>query len=210
MKSRSVSTWLGRVLKSTTLASIHKTARRRVGGHSAHCGRKSHSLGIYVGIVLGMRAGFCVVRCQFSGPSPHSMRQCCIVSCMPQLLHLSVGDILILWRRTFVGRMLCITLYHTAFVPPGKGVEWIFYHTVYQSVFGHSLVMRISCIPVSPLLIWYKVLYALLLWAHLDSIGPSSTYAESIAKRRRYSKFSGMTSRNGGLAPFTFRPHVRI
>ena len=36
-----------------------------------------------------------------------------------QLLYLSVGDIRILWRRTFVGRMSC----HTAFVPPGTGVQ---------------------------------------------------------------------------------------
>jgi len=123
MKSRSVSSWLGRVLKSITLASNHMTARRRVGGHSAHCGRKSHSLGICGGIVLRMRASFCVVHCQIYGPSPHSMRRCCIVSCMPQLLHLSVGDNRILWRRTFVGRMPCITLYHTAFVPPGTEVQ---------------------------------------------------------------------------------------
>ena len=58
MKSRSVSPWLGLVLKSITFASIHITARRRVGGHSAHCGRKSHSLGICVGIVLRMSASF--------------------------------------------------------------------------------------------------------------------------------------------------------
>jgi len=96
MKSRSVSSWLGRVLKSTTLASIHMTARRRVGGHSAHCGRKRHSLGIRAGIVLRMRASFCVVHCQICGPSPHSMRRCCSVSYMPQLLHLPVGDIRIL------------------------------------------------------------------------------------------------------------------
>jgi len=163
MKSRSVSSWMGRVLKSTTLASIHITARRRVGGHSAHCGRKSHSLGICIGIVLRMSASFCVVHCQISGPSPHSMRRCCIVSCMPQLLHLSVGDIRILWRWTFVCRMSCITLYRTAFVPPDKGVQWIFFHTVFQSVVVHILVMRISCIPVSPLFKWYKVLYTLLL-----------------------------------------------
>jgi len=78
MKSPSVSSWLGRVLKSTTLASIHVTARCRVGGHSAHCGRKSHSLGIRVGIALRMRASFCVVHCQNCGPS-HSMRRCCFV-----------------------------------------------------------------------------------------------------------------------------------
>jgi len=92
MKSRSVSSWLGRVLKRTTLASIRMTARRRVGGHSAHCGRKSQSLGIRVEIVLRMRASFCCVHCQICGPSPHSMRRCCCVSCMPKLLHLSVGD----------------------------------------------------------------------------------------------------------------------
>jgi hypothetical protein len=130
MKSRSVSSWLGCVLKSTTLASIHKTARRRVGGHSAHCGRKSHSLRICVGIVLRMRASFCVVHWQLCGSSPHSMRRCCIVSCVPQLLHLSVGDILILWRRTFVGRMLCITLYHAAFVLPRTGVVDVLPHSV--------------------------------------------------------------------------------
>jgi hypothetical protein len=123
MKSRSVSSWLGRVLKSTTLASIHMTVRRRIGGHSAHCGRKSHSLGICVGIVLRMSASFCVVQCHICSPSPHSMRRCCIVSCMPQLLHLSVSDIRMLWRRTFVGRMSYITLYHTAFFPPGTGVQ---------------------------------------------------------------------------------------
>jgi len=92
MKSRSVISWLGRVLKRTTLASIYMKARRRVGGHSAHCGRKSQSLGIRVGIVLRMRASFCVVHCQICGPSPHSTRRCCSVSCMPKLLHLSVGD----------------------------------------------------------------------------------------------------------------------
>ena len=86
MKSRSVSSLMGRVLKSTALPSIHKTARR-VGGHSAHCGRNCHSLGICVGIVLRMRASFCVVNCQIWGPSSHSKRRCCIVSCMPQLLH---------------------------------------------------------------------------------------------------------------------------
>jgi len=123
MKSRSVGSWLGRVLKRTTLASIHMMARRRVGGHSAQCGRKSHSLGILVGIVLRMRASFCVVHCQICGPSPHLMRQCCSVSCMPQLLHLSVGDIHILWRWTFVGRMSCVTLYQAAFVPPGTGMQ---------------------------------------------------------------------------------------
>ena len=64
VKSRSVSSWLGRVLKSTTSASNHITARRRVGGHSARCGRASHSLGICVGIVLRMSAIFCVVHCQ--------------------------------------------------------------------------------------------------------------------------------------------------
>ena len=96
MKSRSVSSWLSRVLRGTTLASIHITARRRVGGHSARFGRKCHSLGICVGIVLRMSASFCVVHCQICGPSPHSMRRCCIVSCMPPLLHLSVGDIRIL------------------------------------------------------------------------------------------------------------------
>jgi len=86
----------------------------------------------------------------------------------------------------------------------------MFFHTVFQSVVGHILLMRISCIPVLPLLMWYKVLYNLL-YARLVSISPcSSTYAESIAKRRRYYIFSGRTFRNGALAPFTFRPHVRI
>ena len=148
MKSRNLSSCLGRVLKSTTLAGIHMTARRRVGGHSAHCGRQSHSLGICVGIVLRMRATFCVVHCQICGPSPHSTRRCCIVSCMPQVLHLSVGDIRILWRRTFVGRISCITLFQTPFVLPGTGVKCMFFHTVFQSAVDHILLMPISCIHV--------------------------------------------------------------
>jgi len=84
IKSRSVSSWLGRVLKCTTLASIHITVRRRVGCHSAHCGCKSHSLGICARIVLRMSASFCVVHCHICGPSSHSLRRCFIVSCMPQ------------------------------------------------------------------------------------------------------------------------------
>ena len=144
MKSRSVSSWLGRVLKSTTFAGIHMTARRRVGSHSAHCGRKSHSLGICAGIVLRMRASFCIVHCQICGPSPHSMRRCCIVSCMPQLLHLSVGDIRILWRRTFVGRMSSINLYHTAF---GNRTNAVCFRRVLTSrvnAFGYLWVRQIT------------------------------------------------------------------
>ena len=154
MKPRSASSWLGRVLKSTTLASIHMTARRRVGAHSAHCARKNHSLGIRVRIVLRMRASFCFVHYQICGPSPHLMRRCCSGLCM---LHLSVGDIRIMLRRILVGMISCITLYHAAVIPPGTGVQWMFFHTVIQSVVGHVLVMRISCIPLSPLLAWYKV-----------------------------------------------------
>jgi len=33
-----------------------------------------------------------------------------------------------------------------------------------------------SCIPVSHLLMWYKVLYILLLYARLDSISPCSSH----------------------------------
>ena len=163
MKSRSMNSLLVRVLKTTTLPSIHLTARRRVGVQSVHFVRKSHSIGIYVRIVLRISASFCIVHCHICSPSPHSMRRCWIVSCMPQLLRLLVGDIRILWRRTFVSRTSCITFYHTAFVPPGTAMQWMFFHTVFRSVVVHILVMRISCIIFSPLLMWYKVLYTFLL-----------------------------------------------
>ena len=110
--------------------------------------------------------------------------------------------------------MSCITLYNSAFVPPGTGVQWMFFHTVFQSAVGHIWWFTYSVYLFQRYLCGTKyctILYNLLLCALLDSISPcSSTYADSIAKRRRYSKSSGMASRNGGLAPFTFRSHVRI
>ena len=97
------------------------------------------------------------------------MRRCATVSTVAQFPRLSVGTILILWSLTFVGRMSCIILYHSALFVPDTGASPTFLHTVDQSVCGQSLVMRISWVPDSALSIVCNVSYIRLLYVCNDS-----------------------------------------
>ena len=63
---------------------------------------------------------------------------------LSRCLHRSVRAKRILCSRTLVGIMACINLYHIELVPSDTGVVWTFIRTVFQSVFGHSRVNRIS------------------------------------------------------------------
>ena len=84
-------------------------------GDILNWGRGSQSTGIRSGSVPSIRANLSLVQFQVRFPSPHSMRWCSTISTVAQFPHLSVGIILIIWSLTFVGRMLCIILYHQFF-----------------------------------------------------------------------------------------------
>jgi hypothetical protein len=84
-------------------------------------------------------------------PSPHTNRQCRSVSVSPHKRHLSSGAIRILCRRSFVGKMSCIILYHIARLSPVIGSNHKFLHTLSQSVLDHIVSIRILVGVVSPL-----------------------------------------------------------
>ena len=121
---------------------------------------------------------------------------------MPQLLHLSVGDIRILGRRTFVCRMSCITFRPSRY----RSAVNVLLHSVPICIwpyFGDARILY-TC---------FNSTYVICS-SFLSTFGfhkPLIVHIRRIHRKRlRYSKFSGMISRNRGLAPFTFRPHVRI
>jgi len=107
--------------------------------------------------------------------------------------------------------MSCIILYHLALFVPGTGASPTFFHTVDQSVCGHSLVMRISRVPDSALSIVCNVAYIRLLYVCNDSELPcNGTYAASIAYRLRYSSAGDILFLKGGLLLCVSRSQVPI
>jgi hypothetical protein len=85
-----------------------------------------------------------------------------------------------------------------------------FFHTVCQSVFCHVVVILISRGSTSILPMWRSMSYTRRLYTFMDSVGSlSATYAESTAKRRRYSIVAGIRFRNGGFWFSPVSPHCR-
>jgi hypothetical protein len=153
------------------MCQYHITVLRLVCGHSAHCGLRSQLVRIWSGVVHSMVAIFLAVHSHICFPSPHSVSRCCSLSFLPHLLHVSVGDIFIFCRRTFVWRMSWITLYYMAFILSGTGTSCTFAQTVLHSIPGHILVIRSSFTSVSLLIIRCSVQYVLLLYVLFDSVG---------------------------------------
>jgi len=81
-------------------------------GHSLKQGRRNHSVVTLLGSVLCIHAIRVRVHSQVSRPTPHSVRWCSVVSCLPHSVRLSVSTNRILCSLVFVGSKSWITVYH--------------------------------------------------------------------------------------------------
>ena len=75
--------------KKTIFAKIQITVWCLFLGHIWNEGRRSHSVDTPLGSVLRIRAILVPVHSQISCPTPHTVRRCSMVSCLPNLVQLS-------------------------------------------------------------------------------------------------------------------------
>jgi len=199
-KSWSVKSLWRWVRNVVMFASSHKTARFHCGGHSVNCEHVIHFSGMLPESVFKISSICFLVLVHIFSPSPQSTIRCSSVSLFPQILQLSVGVILILCSRTFVGIMSWITLYQAALLVSGTGDSWRFFHTTVHLAWGCNCVIRISRFPDASLVILCIVVYIRLLYVFFYSAWPcGATYADSMSYRRKYPKAVGILSRNGGF-----------
>ena len=144
MYSCSVNSRCDCVRDVTSIASIQDTARFCCCGRSMYCGHVGHSSGIWSGVVVRICATFFFVQCHVSLAFPQVMIRWTVVSGSWQFRHLFVGDNRMLWSRSCVGSMSCITLYHYDLYLSGTGALCRFLHTVFHCMSGRWRTMRMS------------------------------------------------------------------
>jgi len=128
---------------------LHNITLLLAGGTGRNSGLTVHSGSMCLGLVRNIGTSFIRVNSQMPNMSLHSVRRWIKVISRPHNRQRSVSLRFIPARRTFVGTISCMTLYHSARIVPYVQTACRFCHPMVHGVYGYKVSILISFVPLN-------------------------------------------------------------